>query len=155
MWTQRGSTSGSLVTRRRWMGSILNLTLRLSRLTFRRQIARCTMGPSRAICATNTSRSLRISKSRAHFSMRRWQQIHLSLIRSTSQVPTSDSVRSASVCQSSTRLIRSRSQMRLLRTSFLTDLVSLWLPGLGFARLTTPGREVKSSPITITCSMLD
>ena len=43
--------------------------------------------------------------------------------------------------------------MRLLRTSFLTDLVSLWLPGLGFGRLTTPGREVKSSPITISCSM--
>ena len=68
-------------------------------------------------------------------------------------VPTSDSVRSASVCRSATRLIRSRSQMRLLRTSFLTDLVSLCLPGLGFGRLTTPGPEVKSSPITISCSM--
>ena len=153
MWTQRGSTSGSLVTRTRWMGLILNLTLRLSRRRSRRQIARCTMDPSLAICATNTSRCLRISSFRDRFSMRRWQQCHLSLIRSTSQVPTSDSVRSASVCQSSTRLIRSRSQMRLLRTSFLTDLVSLCLPGLGFGRLTTPGREVKSSPITISCSM--
>ena len=135
------------------MGLILSLTLRLSRRRCRRQIVKCTMGPSCAISATNTSRCSAISRFRDRSSMRRWQQCHLSLIRSTARVPTSDSVRSASVCRSATRLIRSRSQMQLLRTSFLTDLVSLCLPGLGFGRLTTPGPEVKSSPITISCSM--
>jgi outer membrane receptor protein involved in Fe transport len=69
-------------------GITLPTTSRLSHQTFRRQIAKPSTVPSRAICVTNTWCCLPTLNMSAHFSMRPWQLCCLRPIHSRSQALT-------------------------------------------------------------------
>ena len=94
-----------------------------------------------------------ISRFRDRFSMRRWQRTHLSLIHSTSQVPDVGFSQFGFSVPLSNAFNPFTVANATIPNFFPNGDGLPVVTGVRFRAVNDTGREVKSSPITISCSM--